>query len=237
MKAFVAHETSIDERLFNAVYMIFFLRIWKTDVVKRNLPSESFITSNCFEGLEINLLWLLKLITDNRAHNISENSSQQCESEFRHIRSMTGVQNTQINCTPKTLLSRLHKIEMCERIMFELKDKIVFPVLEQREKRHSRDVREIKTSDIHIIIESGMFAAIEKSKELGIHQEEITLKDLIGSVSNDDVLYEAPVSEPQHPRINSSSISEWDNDGEDEQVDASLVLQNVEFLNIESSKF
>ena len=85
------------------------------------------VRSSCYEGLEMNLLWLLRLVIDKRAHNISENSSQQCESEFRHVRSLTGVQSTQINCIPKIFLSRLHKIELCE-----LKDEISFSVIEQR---------------------------------------------------------------------------------------------------------
>lgn len=233
LKAFVDHDTSIAERLFNAVYMISFLRIWKTDILKRKLPSESFITISCYEGLEMNLVWLLRLIIDKRAHNISENSSQQCESEFRHIRSMTGVQNTQINCTPKMFLSRLHKIELSERIMFELEDHISFPTIEQREKRHRRVVHDIDPSEIQLIIETGIFAAMEKSRELGIYYEETSLKDLLTSLANQDTSQEGTAVEPQHTV--SLSVSEWDND-EIETIDESLILQNVEFLSRESSK-
>ncbi|KAL7018864.1 hypothetical protein ACKWTF_010939 [Chironomus riparius] len=108
LKSYVEHDTSISDRLFNAVYMVSFLRLWKTDIIKKGIQNNSFITTSCYEGLEMNLLWLLRLIIDKRASNISENSSQQCESEFRHVRSLTGVQSTQINCTPKIFLSRLH---------------------------------------------------------------------------------------------------------------------------------
>ena len=127
LKSFVEHDTPISERLFNAVYMVSFSRLWKTDIINKGMQCESFITPSCYEGLKMNLLWLLRLVIDKRAHNISENSSQQCESEFRHVRSLTGVQRTQINCIPKIFLSRLHKIELCE-----LKDEISFPVIEQR---------------------------------------------------------------------------------------------------------
>lgn len=227
--SFVEHDTTISERLFNAVYMVSFLRFWKTDILKKNLQSETFITASCYEGLEMNLLWLLRLIIDERAHNISENSSQQCESEFRHIRSLTGVQSTQINCSPKIFLSRLHKIELCERIMFELKEDISFPIVEQREQRHRRLVDDFNVNDIDIIIESAIFAAAERAKEMGIYHQETSLKDLLkfskGRKAHHPVLTNFIINR---------NVSEWDNEDSD-FIDESLILQNVEFPNTRSN--
>lgn len=230
LRAFVDHNTSISDRLFNAVYMVYFLRFWKFDIIKNKMLSESFITSSCYEGLEMNLLWLLRLVIDNRAHNISENSSQQCESEFRHIRSLTGVQSTQINCTPKTFISRLHKIELSEQVMFELNDDISFPVIEQREERHRRINDEIDLSDIQVIIESGIFAATEKAKEIGIYHHEISLKELLKSSTRRKKTNNNAVTAQF---VINRTISEWDND-EPESIDETLTFQNVDFLNTKS---
>ncbi|KAL7024529.1 hypothetical protein ACKWTF_013087 [Chironomus riparius] len=65
--------------------------------------------------------------------------------------------------------------------MFELKDEISFPAIEQREERNRRVNEDINSNDINIIIESGIFAAIEKAKELGIYHEETSLKDLLSA--------------------------------------------------------
>lgn len=231
LKAFVEHNTSISERLFNAVYLISILRFWKQNVIKKKLKSESFITSSCYEGLEMNLLWLIRLILDKRANNISENSSQQCESEFRHIRSLTGVQSTQINCSPKIFLSRLHKIELCERIMFELKNDISFPIIEEREERHRRENEDIDRTEIDIIIESGIFAATEKAKEVGVYYEEMSLNDLLKSSSRRNKNQTSPLNSQF---VTSQAILESD-DEDCELIDENLIFQNVEFLGTRSS--
>lgn len=127
----------------------------------------------------VSFLKLLRLIIDKRAYNISEDSSQQCESEFHHVRSLTGIQSTQINWTPKIFHSRLHKIELCEQIMFELKDEISFPGIEQREETQKRVNEDINSNDINIIIENEIFAATEKAEELGIYHEETLLPILL----------------------------------------------------------
>lgn len=229
LKSFVEHDTPISERLFNAVYMVSFLSLWKTDIINKGMQCESFITPSCYEGLEMNLLWLLRLVIDKRAHNISENSSQQCESEFRHVRSLTGVQSTQINCTPKMFLSRLHKMELFERIMFELKDEISFPVIEQRQERHRRANDDI-SNEIDIIIESGIFAAIEKAREIGICHQETSLRDLLKSSRRRNICEN--VQSRTHFVAN-RTISEWDNE-EPELIDETLSFQNFEFLSTRS---
>ncbi|KAL7050206.1 hypothetical protein ACKWTF_003988 [Chironomus riparius] len=229
LKSFVEHDTPISERLFNAVYMVSFLSLWKTDINNKGMQCESFITPSCYEGLEMNLLWLLRLVIDKRAHNISENSSQQCESEFRHVRSLTGVQSTQINCTPKMFLSRLHKMELFERIMFELKDEISFPVIEQRQERHRRANDDI-WNEIDIIIESGIFAAIEKAREIGICHQETSLRDLLKSSRRRNICEN--VQSRAHFVAN-RTISEWDNE-EPELIDETLSFQNFEFLSTRS---
>ena len=104
LEAFVNPETVLSDRIFNAIYMLSFIRLWRGHIIDKKLSMERFITQNCFEGIEMDCLLIIKLILDNRGENISENSSQQCESFFRRIRSLTGVESTIVNCTPKLLI-------------------------------------------------------------------------------------------------------------------------------------
>jgi hypothetical protein len=223
MRAYVDDKITLSDRLFDAVYVTYFIRLWRNDLRERKIPMENFITQSCFEGIEMNLLWSLRLIIDGRAQNISENSSQQCESLFRHIRSMTGAQQTQINCTPKMLLSRLHKIELAERIMFELKNEVEFPALEQREKRHQSSESSIPEEEMMIIIESGISAAIERAKELGIYCGEIDLSKLLKVSTSRGTRDESP--------IRTTITAVLDSEEEEDEINESLVLQSVEFCD------
>lgn len=235
LRAFVDHETSTSERLFNAIYLAFFVRLWRSDLKKNKISMNCFITQSCFEGIEMNIVWLLRLIIDKRVQSVAENSSQQCESEFRHIRSLTGVQNSQINCTSRLLMSRLHKIELAEKIMFDLKDVVVFPDIEKRKKRHQHTSPDIEEDEINIVIDTAIFAAIEKAKEMGINYDEIQLKDLLKPVIDRSVRAESPNPPLLRRQIPMNGFDSDDED-ENEAIDEHLVLQNVEFCDIESSK-
>ncbi|KAG5679941.1 hypothetical protein PVAND_009476 [Polypedilum vanderplanki] len=58
LEAFVEKSTKETDRLFNVIYVSHFIRIWKTYLLNNRKPMSEFITSNCFEGLELNCLWL-----------------------------------------------------------------------------------------------------------------------------------------------------------------------------------
>ncbi|KAG5672927.1 hypothetical protein PVAND_003015 [Polypedilum vanderplanki] len=221
LKAYIDHETLLCDRVFNAVYLTYFIRLWHQSLNNMN----HFITQNCVDGLEMNLLWLLQLIFRGKAQNISEHSSQQCESTFRCVRSFTGVECTQISSTPMDLIHRLHKIELGEKIMFELKELIKFPIIEEREKKIKTTLQESENVNWWNIVEVASKLAIEDALKLGITCHDVQLERIIRPIV---LRYDQNESSETF-----SNQIELPNDLENEadDIDENLVLHEVEFLN------
>lgn len=173
---FIYIYTPVIDCIFYGVYCVQFLRIWRQWLYKNKVPASHFVTPNSWEGLEINLVWLLKLAKESKAQDLAQLWSQKCESLFRTIRSFTGVQSTIVNCSLKDIFSRIHKIELCEKLKDDLKEEIFFPEHKQESKRIRNEKVSLNQDDIENAIECAMIAATERETELGMSCDDIKLE-------------------------------------------------------------
>ena len=66
-------------RIFHAVYVVQFLRIWRQWLHDNSLSEKSFVTKNAWDGLEIDLILLIKMAMLNKAENTYIWNSQPAE--------------------------------------------------------------------------------------------------------------------------------------------------------------
>jgi hypothetical protein len=178
------------DRVFNAVYVVQFLRIWRQWLYDNKLSAKAhFITTNSWEGLEINLVWLLKMIKNSTADKIFEHSSQNCEKTFRKIRSYTGVESTVVNCTMKGFISRIHKIDLCEKIMSDLEDELEFPSSSKKRKTFSNE-KTLPSNGLMLIIGNAISEAIRKASLLGMRCDKIELYRFLKPMKEDETVSE-----------------------------------------------
>lgn len=136
--AFTDVDLSPLERVHLVWKSLYFFRCWRKwissyEFVKYNLE-DNFISQNAFTCLEINAYGLLHLIKKFRESNqpqlflITLFSSQNCESTFRQLRSITTANWTKINFSMIDLLHAMSRIELQNDIAyFRLCDTAIFP--------------------------------------------------------------------------------------------------------------
>ena len=136
IKAYMLPETLPEERIFNALYSVFFARIWKQSLINAKSESlknhqslsENFITSNCFACIEINMHSLINFLIFCRDKDKPEiflptmMSSQPCEAFFRTFRSMTATESTVVNFNMLDLLYRAKRAHMIGKLEVKLPD-------------------------------------------------------------------------------------------------------------------
>lgn len=120
-------DTKLDplERIRKIWYPLFIIRIWKEYVLKNKKYKlkDNFLTMNCYACIELNAHSLIQIMcylkeADTESlflpHLIS---SQQCESTFRLLRSLTSTYSTVTNFTTKEAINRIDKIELQNQII------------------------------------------------------------------------------------------------------------------------
>jgi hypothetical protein len=115
-----------EQRLEEIWYSTFFLRYWRQWILlqKAFTLKNNFITSNCYNCIEINAHSLLAytIIMRDTYSQTPEvfvpwlMGSQSCEQTFRSLRSMTGNFSTIINFSMLGMLQRLHKLSIKEEL-------------------------------------------------------------------------------------------------------------------------
>ncbi|CAG9824513.1 unnamed protein product [Phaedon cochleariae] len=135
--AFVEKSCDLEEIVYKTFFSIFFLRIWRHSVkLNQDLKlQQNFITLNAYTCIELNGAMLIKLIhlfqTDNSLYQqmfrLWLMNSQDCETTFRHTRSMAPTETTAINFTLKQLTHKLERIQYLNNLKHDLKDTYVFP--------------------------------------------------------------------------------------------------------------
>lgn len=101
LTSFLDKEMNIEERIYKIWYSVFFLRIWKSWLRKKN----NFLSTNCYNCIELNARSLILLIIQFRDNKLLQKemftiwnfSSQTCEKFFRATRSLTSTYSTVVN--------------------------------------------------------------------------------------------------------------------------------------------
>lgn len=166
--AYVNESIIVSDRIFYAVFVNHFMRVWREWLHSENLKVEHFITSNCFDGLEINLVQLIGFLINGNAQDIHEVNSQTCEIDFRKLRSFTTVESTIVNVTMKSFMARNQKIRFEDQIVHEMKDILVFPDNEKRKSIKQKPSAYLSNEDLNLIFEKAINAANEEAEELGM---------------------------------------------------------------------
>lgn len=146
--AYIENSTKATDRVKFGFYAVFLCRIWKNNLSK--LPqknntfastTKTFITSNCYSGIEINAHSLIVCIMWFRELNLDSNflvflfSSQSCESFFRILRSMTSTFSTIVNFNLQEVLWRVKRSQALNEIINKLKGEYHFARI-NKDKQH-----------------------------------------------------------------------------------------------------
>lgn len=117
--AVLQEELSVENRLYYLWYTVFFLRIWRSWILKHDeyTVANNFLTLNNYLCIEINAHGMYNLIL----HNIKRGNfndiypwmygSQPAESFFRILRSLSPILCTSINCSVLEATYKIHKVE------------------------------------------------------------------------------------------------------------------------------
>lgn len=181
--SFLDTGSDIKTRIYNIWYAVFFLRIWRNWI--ENHPDyklgANFITTNCYNCLELNAHALINLICNFRENPIltqemfipSLFSSQTCEKIFRATRSMTSTFSTVVNYSIKDIMQRLDRIKAVNNILNDLKDVVIFPREQAKTALISAETAESQFHDlldtcIENLVLNALRDAIKNICDLGI---------------------------------------------------------------------
>jgi hypothetical protein len=223
----VCPTTSSLTRLECVSFAVHFVRYWRVYLHHNNIDSKHFISKNSWDCLELNFVWLIRLMRDGEAENVHEQNSQNNEAFFRKIRSFSSLESTMVNCDAKLYQSRCHKIAYEDKVAQELEG-IIFPKVENKKKRVVREPRMFEESEIKDCIQKGILKAQNLALTVGI------------SCFDFDIGYFLKPREENVKRLKKSSGHEVKNplgvtgnplDESDEEIDRNLTLQNVTFTS------
>lgn len=172
--ALINPDTAVLDRVYHLTFCVQFCRIWRhhLEINDKNDVFKRFITQNVFEGLELCLMFLLKLVSDSKAHSIHELTSQENESFFRRLRSIKGVESTITTCTMKEFSGIAHNINIEEQIMAEFHNKsMFFPRVQTRIEKRDNLMRtpNVELTEVHKAIELAMKNASSSAGQVGMN--------------------------------------------------------------------
>jgi hypothetical protein len=227
---YIEPATPIAERIRGAVFIVYFLRLWHQDLHRKGLEDRKnrFITRNAYEGLELNLILVIKLALESRSENIHLMNSQCCENFFRLLRSQSTIDSSIVNFSMKSLLSRVHKIQFVEGIMTTMKDELQFPKMLHRQMRLVKEKETISEDDIKAIIKNAIRQAKEEARNLKMKVQTINLREIINTTgcSSDNIEYDDDSEEEEGDLF---GIGDLNNDDE---VFERIDINGLKFSNI-----
>lgn len=221
-KAYVCCETATLDRLKYAVFGVYFIRYWRQFCEDKKISLSHFITKNTWDGLEMNLAMLIRLILDKEAHNIYQHNSQNNEAYFRKARSYSPVGSTMVNFDAHEFQQRAHKIAYEEKIYRDLPD-ISFPSHEKKLSLPIRQPEEFTTEEIEQTIATGISIAQEKASLVGMQNFNVELYKFLKVPKDGNKKKEIS------PRKNPFEVSNSMESPEENDVDENLVLDNISF--------
>lgn len=171
------------DRIRKIWYAIFVFRIWKKYISKskKYKVDDNFLTANCYSCIELNGHSLVQLMLYLKENGTEEQflpqlfGSQQCESTFRQLRSLTSTYSTVTNCTVKEALSRVNKIQFQNEVMHLTSSKFHYPRLASK-----KDASKLHTlpsqSEIIDTIEKCKYDAIQTAVAFNLISSKSTSK-------------------------------------------------------------
>lgn len=169
IEAYVHPDKNLQERLYPAIYSVQFLRIWRNWLYENHIPiAEHFITMQVWESLEF----------------IYGITSQINEKFFRKIRSLTGMCFTNLNCTIKSFMHRLHLIEFEEQVVHRLNHLFTPSILQKRNQIFLKESKsnEITADILEKITIKAIFDATSNCRGVGMTCEHIRLSQFLKPV-------------------------------------------------------
>lgn len=223
------------DRVFHAVYAIYFLRYWRQHLADNKIKREHFITQTSFEGLEMNLVLLVKLIEIGKIHLLWEISTQNNENFFRTIRSFSPMESMMATCSLKGFMSKVHRIQIEKKLIKEIEEKFDWKKNESSENPQN-EIYSIE--DIDNEIKKAIQKAQCEAKSLRIQSNSFDLNKFISKVDfeitltendtfNDDFL------DIDNDCINLSALEENDNVENIENI----IVKDIELLNDYSCEY
>jgi len=204
------------ERIQMIFKWIFFLRIWKAWLKINGLDlQENFISSNCYNCIEVNGHNLILCARNLRKTNRSQlfvtwlMNSQGCEGTFRCLRSMTTTRCTVVNFSMRDVLHRFRRIEFQSNTEVELNGVFKFPS-SRRSSQKQREVGAVPEfslptdPEIEKVVNIAKSSAIEVAQSLGMTVENIPVPSFklapLGAVRNtkDDCFSEDDSSDDEN---------------------------------------
>jgi hypothetical protein len=228
-KAFVCAETSSIDRLKYAVSAVYFIRYWQQDCEDKEVAKSHYMIKNSWDGLELNLGLLLRLIIDGEAHNIHQHNSQNCEAYFRKARSYTPVGSTMVNFDPAEFQKRAHKIAYEEKVYIDVEG-ISFPKMENRATLATKHPEHFTDIQIEEAVKEGINLAQQRALKVDITNFSIDLKFFLRPPKNMQQKQKSFVT----PVNCSQDLELIEGDSE---IDTNLNLENVSFTQEASGIF
>lgn len=147
------------DRVRKIWYSLFIIRIWKEFVTKsKNYTlKDNFLTMNCYACIELNAHAMIQIMCYLRDNNMESLflphlfSSQQCESIFRLLRSLTSTYSTVTNFTAKEAINRIDKIELQNQIMHVMPE-FTYPRLGKKDFANDQQQKLPTTTEISDVV-------------------------------------------------------------------------------------
>lgn len=243
--AFCEQNVTNEDRLKNAIFAVTFLRIWKKWLIDEKISMKHFVTSNVFEGIEVNMVLFFNLLKRNLLHLIPFLSSQNCERFFATLRTYTGMESLISNCSIKGFTSRANRIQLEEILMSKFCDKLKFPKLEARAHKQVKEPTILTNTEIETIISKAKIQAKLEALSLGMRCE-INLKDITKEVkileNTEPVVQEEEIEEEEEDFLLSNEdqidLNLMENEEEnDEEIVKIITVDEIELTNDLSCKF
>lgn len=237
MVAFVHDDTSDVDRIFHSVFVVYFLRIWRQFLKDKNIKKQHFITQPSFEGLEIDLILLVRLIIIGKVDQMPDVCTQHLENFFRKVRSFSPMESMMATCSLKGFMSKVHRIQLEEILLNKFSENF-------GKKRTEVDLdAHIQTKIADDLIDSTMKKAIDRATEeaakLGMMCSNIELESFfpLKHVPHDEKVddnydHEEDYLDSANDQIDLASMEI----SSDESVE-NLNIASIEYLNIPSSMF
>lgn len=207
--SYLDHEIAPLERVFRIFRSIYFLRMWRNDLIQssRYNLQDNFITNNAYNCIELNGRCMLNLINQLRNQG-SEHffllplfDSQTCENMFRLLRSMGTVKFTKINFSLYDVFHMTNRLEIQNDIAYnKLNDNVTFPVNHKRQKKTK--LFDLPTeSEIENTLAKAKEAAVVDAVSMGICPEIVDYFDFHTRINVNDIEDDLDIDEENHDEI------------------------------------